>query len=89
MKPKGNESLVTLPTAVSSRRRFLRGMAVGSLGAVLGCKAFRTTPTTRMQTERVFHLSIAIEAFEADPDLIPTLSRAGVSHIWLAPFFSG
>jgi hypothetical protein len=37
----------------------------------------------------VFHLSIAIEAFEADPDLIPTLSRAGVGHIWLAPFFSG
>ena len=89
MKPKGNDSLVTLPTAASSRRRFLRGMAVGSLGAVLGCKAFRAKPTAKTQTERAFHLSIAIEAFETDPDLMPTLSRAGVGHIWLAPFFSG
>jgi hypothetical protein len=37
----------------------------------------------------VFHLSVAIEAFEADPELIPTLSQAGVGHVWLAPFFSG
>ena len=64
-------------------------MAVGSLGAFLGCRAFRAKPTAKDQPERVFHLSVAIEAFEADPDLIPTLSRAGVGHIWLAPFFGG
>jgi hypothetical protein len=89
MKPTANESFVAPVMVGSSRRRFLRGMAVGSLGAVLGCSAFRAKPTARTQTERVFHLSVAIEAFEADPDLIPTLSRAGVGHIWLAPFFSG
>jgi hypothetical protein len=74
---------------IVSRRHFLRGVAVGSLGAFLGCRAFRAKPTANTPTERVFHLSIAIEAFEADPDLIPTLARAGVGHIWLAPFFSG
>jgi len=69
-----------------SRRHFLRGVAVGSMGTFLGCRAFRTKTTAATRTERVFHLSIAIEAFETDPDLIPTLSRAGVGHIWLAPF---
>jgi hypothetical protein len=89
MKPNTEASFVAPLIAGASRRHFLRGMAIGSLGAVLGCKAFRAKPTTKTQTERVFHLSVAIEAFEADPELIPTLSRAGVGHIWLAPFFSG
>ena len=64
-------------------------MALGSLGAFLGCRSFRANHTAKPQTERAFHLSVAIEALEADPDLIHTLSRAGVGHIWLAPFFSG
>ena len=64
-------------------------MAVGSLGAFLGCRAIPAKQAAEAQTERVFHLSTAIEAFEADPDLIPTLSRAGIGHIWLAPFFGG
>ena len=80
---------VALPIAASSRRHFLQGMAAGSLGAFLGCRAFLAKQNVKAPTERTFHLSIAIEAFEADPDLIPTLSRAGVGHIWLAPFFSG
>ena len=89
MKPEVKQSFVAPATAGSSRRHFLRGMAIGSLGAFLGCRSFRTKPTAKAQKERVFHLSVAIEAFEADPDLIPTLSRAGVGHIWLAPFFCG
>jgi hypothetical protein len=84
---KGDESFLLSPA--SSRRRFLCGVVAGSLGALLGCRGFQAKENVQTQPERTFHLSIAIEALETDPDLIPMLARAGVGHIWLAPFFAG
>ena len=85
----GLQSFITLPLASSSRRHFLSGLVAGGLGTLLGCRGFQAAKNGKPQMERTFHLSIAIEAFEADPELIPMLSRAGVGHIWLAPFFAG
>jgi hypothetical protein len=84
-----DSSSFSLYSAGLSRRCFLSSLTVGSMGALLGCRTSPAKPEAKAQSERVFHLSVAIEAFEADPELLPTLSQAGVGHIWLAPFFGG
>ena len=38
---------------------------------------------------RTFHLCLSADAIEADPDLLPTVQRAGVTTIWIGGFFYG
>lgn len=38
---------------------------------------------------RQFHASLSVEAIEQDPELLPTVARAGVGTVWLDGFFYG
>lgn len=73
---------------LSSRREFMQtGMAV-SAGILLS-----TGRTAAAETEtpavRKYHLSLSIDALEADPELLRTVKAAGVDAVWLSCFYQG
>ena len=39
--------------------------------------------------KRTYHLSISTEALDADPELLPIVSPAGVTDVWIAGFLFG
>ncbi|MBI2432054.1 MAG: hypothetical protein HYV26_04215 [Candidatus Hydrogenedentes bacterium] len=72
---------------MSTRRRFLQ-QAVALAGAgtfAVNLKSRAATPGAA----RRFHLSVSIDALNADPELLDIVRGAGVSDLWLACFFQG
>lgn len=70
-----------------SRRRFLGTFAGMGAGAFLrGAMAAETTQPT---IERAYHLSVSVDALEADPGLLETVRDAGVTHLWVTGFLYG
>ncbi len=69
-----------------TRRRFMSTMA-GAVAA--GIMARRAESEETAGGLRRYNLSISIEAFEADPELLQMVRDAGVTDIWTASFFSG
>ena len=69
----------------TSRRTFLR--ACGIIGAAtVAARAFgQPNPTT----QRTFHFSTSCGALEADPELLESVARAGVTDLWLTGSWSG
>ena len=69
----------------TSRRGFLQ--TCGAVGAAswLGPAMGQPVSTAR----RRYHLSISLDALEADPELLEIVRRAGVTDVWLAGFLFG
>lgn len=70
-----------------SRRGFLASTALGASGIALGRTAFAAD--SGESAGRNYHLSISVDALDADPELIDIVGKAGVTDIWLASFFYG
>lgn len=68
-----------------NRRGFLQSCA--ALGAA--CAFPVRAEETQAAGCRAYHLSISVEALEAEPERIALAQRAGVSTLWLAGFFYG
>jgi len=43
----------------------------------------------RPAARRTFHLSISTDALDADPELLPIISAAGITDVWIAGFLYG
>ena len=67
----------------TSRRRFLQACGIGG-AATLMTPAFGQPITTAMRT---FHFSTSCGALEADPELLESVARAGVTDVWLSGFW--
>jgi hypothetical protein len=63
-----------------SRRNFLRACGVAS-AATLVPRVFGQSTTT---ARRAFHFSTSCDALDADPELLESVARAGVTDLWLA-----
>lgn len=68
-----------------SRRQFLAASA--ALGASLGLPG--RAEERGSTSVRTYNASLAIDAFQADPELPEIVRDAGVTHVWLAVFFQG
>jgi len=66
------------------RRDFLRAVAAAGLGSVLPCGA-QDTPSA----QRRFHVCLAADAIERDPEILSLVKNAGVETVWLAAYFYG
>ncbi|HUW62206.1 MAG TPA: hypothetical protein VMZ06_14480 [Candidatus Bathyarchaeia archaeon] len=69
-----------------TRRGFLSG-AAGAVAAGLVCR--RAAGDEADVNLRRYNLSVSIDAFKADPELLEIVRAAGVTDIWTASFFSG
>ena len=70
-----------------TRRQFLQYNA--ALGAgLLAAAPFSRAAETPSRVRR-FHASLSIKALEDNPDLLPTVARAGVDAVWVAAFLQG
>ncbi len=70
-----------------SRRSFLQ------LSSALGAGFFAGVPFVDVVAEdmrrRRFHASLSIQALEENPELLPTVVRAGIDAVWVAAFLQG
>ena len=69
----------------TSRRTFLRACGIAG-AAALATRAFGQTSPTALRT---FHLSTSCGALEADPELLESIARAGVTDLWLTGSWIG
>jgi hypothetical protein len=70
-----------------NRRSFLQINTL--LGAGL-CAGWPLQGATASETrKRRFHASLSIQALEENPELLPTVVRAGIDAVWVAAFLQG
>ena len=67
------------------RRSFLKANI--ALGAGI-CSGWPYSQAETART-RTFHASLSIQALEENPDLLPTVARAGIDAVWVAAFLQG
>ena len=69
-----------------TRREALQTIGAGALISVMQPQRLLAAAN---QTVRRFHVCLAPDAIERDPELLPAVRRAGVGTVWLAGFFYG
>jgi len=72
---------------VINRRKFLQFNAALGAGLLAGAPFARGAEAA--PRARRFHASLSIKALEDNPDLLPTVARAGVDAVWVAAFLQG
>jgi len=70
-----------------TRRRFL-GTCAG-IGATALLRRAEAVTETRPACGRVYHLSVSMDALDADPGLLAIVQKAGVTDLWLTGFLYG
>ena len=68
------------------RREFIYNTAAVGIGSMLPMSS-HALPT--ISETRRFNASLACDAFEKDPELLPTIKKAGIHTVWMAGFFYG
>jgi len=70
-----------------NRRAFLKWNAAMGAGLCAG-GPFQRAMAMETRTRR-FHASLSIQALEENPELLPTVVRAGIDAVWVAAFLQG
>ena len=71
------------------RRSFLQGSVAFGAGLCLGMPLAGAYSRQDPDRLRRFHASLSIQALENDPELLPTVAKAGVDAVWVAAFLQG
>ena len=69
------------------RRTFLQMGAALSVGVQTGWPF--SVAGAADSRKRKFHASLSIQALEENPELLPTVTRAGIDAVWVAAFLQG
>jgi len=72
---------------IMKRRTFLQMSAAFGAGVCAGWPSVQAGAGGTRQ--RKYHASLSIQALEENPDLLPTVVRAGVDAVWVAAFLQG